>query len=93
MTHPKAPEDIKALLDGPVNSIPTPFLADGQIDLDGFRSIIEVGISGGSAVSLLQCVEARRGNAVTQPGRPRACGQSWRTAGGGGSIGRLELLP
>jgi dihydrodipicolinate synthase/N-acetylneuraminate lyase len=45
--------EIKERLNGPVNSIPTPFLADGQIDMDGFRNIIEVGISGGSGVSLL----------------------------------------
>lgn len=47
------PDEIKDKLTGPVNSIPTPFLKDGQIDWDGFRNIIEVGISGGSGVSLL----------------------------------------
>lgn len=48
--HPKA---IKVRLDGPVNSIPTPFLQDGQVDWQGVRNIIEVGIDGGSQVSLL----------------------------------------
>ena len=49
-THPQT---IKARLDGPVNSIPTPFLANGDIDIDGVRNIIDVGIAGGSEVSLL----------------------------------------
>ena len=46
-------DEIKALIDGPVNSIPTPFLADGEIDWDGVRNIIDMGIEGGSTVSLL----------------------------------------
>ena len=53
MTPQKSPEDIKRELRGPVNPIPTPFLADGQLDWVGFRNIIEVGITGGSPVSLL----------------------------------------
>ncbi len=47
------PQAIRDLLNGPVNSIPTPFFIDGQIDWQGVRNIIEVGISGGSSVSLL----------------------------------------
>ena len=47
------PQTIKDRLDGPVNSIPTPFLANGDIDIDGVRNIIDVGIAGGSEVSLL----------------------------------------
>jgi dihydrodipicolinate synthase/N-acetylneuraminate lyase len=47
------PETIKDRLDGPVNSIPTPFHANGDIDWQGVRNIIDVGIAGGSDVSLL----------------------------------------
>jgi 5-dehydro-4-deoxyglucarate dehydratase len=47
------PAEIRAQLIGPVNSIPTPFLAGGAIDREGFRSIIETGIAGGSGISLL----------------------------------------
>ncbi len=47
------PETIKDRLDGPVNSIPTTFLSNGDIDWQGVRNIIEVGIVGGSEVSLL----------------------------------------
>ncbi len=53
MPEPKSPEEIKERLDGPVNSIPTPFLPDGRIDWQGVRNIIELGITGGSQVSLL----------------------------------------
>jgi len=53
VAEPLSPDEIKSRLTGPVNSIPTPFLADGRIDLEGFRNIIEVGIIGGSGVSLL----------------------------------------
>lgn len=49
----KTVEEIQSLIDGPVNSIPTPFLPDGGIDWQGFRNLIETGISGGSKVSLL----------------------------------------
>ena len=50
---PKAPTEIRELLEGPVMSIPTPFLADGAIDWDGIANIIEVGIGGGTQVTLL----------------------------------------
>lgn len=49
----KEPSEIKALLEGPVNSIPTSFLRDGGIDWNGVANIIETGIAGGSGVSLL----------------------------------------
>ena len=51
--HTKTAEEVKILLNGPVNSLPTPFLPDGEIDWDGVRKIIDVGIEGGSGVSLL----------------------------------------
>ena len=51
--HTKTAEEVKVLLNGPVNSLPTPFLPDGEIDWDGVRKIIDVGIEGGSGVSLL----------------------------------------
>ena len=53
MPTAKTPEEIKPLLEGPVNSIPTPFLLSGEIDREGVANIIETGISGGSQVSLL----------------------------------------
>ncbi|MEE2659231.1 MAG: dihydrodipicolinate synthase family protein [Candidatus Latescibacterota bacterium] len=46
-------EEIRRLLVGPVNSIPTSFHPDGAIDWDGIANIIEVGIASGSQVSLL----------------------------------------
>ena len=49
----KPPDDIRSLLEGPVASIPAPFKADGDIDLDGVANIIEVAIDGGSRVILL----------------------------------------
>ena len=49
----KSISEIRSLLDGPVCSIPTTFNRDGSMDLKGTGSIIEAGISGGSAVSLL----------------------------------------
>ena len=53
MPPAKNPEEIKAQLEGPVNSIPTPFLSGGELDWEGIANIIETGISGGSQVSLL----------------------------------------
>ena len=53
MPERKSPEEVKVGLHGPVNTIPTPFLTDGQIDWKGFRTIVEIGITGGSQVSLL----------------------------------------
>ena len=53
MPTAKTPEEIKTLLEGPVNSIPTPFLPSGEIDREGVANIIETGITGGSQVSLL----------------------------------------
>ena len=49
----KNPEEIKTQLEGPVNSIPTTFLPDGQLDWQGIGHIIDIGIAGGSNVSLL----------------------------------------
>ena len=49
----KTPDEIKAQLAGPVNSIPTTFLPDGHLDWEGIGNTIDTGISGGSAVSLL----------------------------------------
>ncbi|MBI2192318.1 MAG: dihydrodipicolinate synthase family protein [Planctomycetes bacterium] len=49
----RSPEEVRTLLEGPVNSIPTPFLRDASIDWNGVGNIIETGISGGSRVSLL----------------------------------------
>ena len=53
MSEAKTPSEIKDLLEGPVNSIPTTFLSNGDLDWDGIRKVIETGIVGGSQVSLL----------------------------------------
>ena len=53
MSPVKTPDEINAQLAGPVNSIPTTFLPDGQLDWEGIGNTIDTGISGGSAVSLL----------------------------------------
>lgn len=45
--------EIRAMIEGPVNSIPTPFLVDGAVDREGVAEIVEIGIAGGSKVSLL----------------------------------------
>ncbi|MCE2434181.1 MAG: dihydrodipicolinate synthase family protein [Candidatus Latescibacteria bacterium] len=49
----KSPDEIKNLLKGPVTSIPTPFLSNGDIDWNGVGNIIEIGIGSGSGVILL----------------------------------------
>jgi dihydrodipicolinate synthase/N-acetylneuraminate lyase len=46
-------KQIRSMVEGPVNSIPTPFKRDGAIDWDGVAAIVERGIVGGSRVSLL----------------------------------------
>ena len=49
----RSPDDIRAAIDGPINSMPTTFLADGGLDWQGIGRIVDVGIDGGSGVSLL----------------------------------------
>ena len=53
MSQAKTPDEIGELLEGPVNSIPTTFLPDGELDWEGIGNIIDMGIEGGSQVSLL----------------------------------------
>ena len=53
MPSVKKPDEIRNLLEGPVNSIPTTFLPNGQLDWEGIGRIIDVGIASGSKVSLL----------------------------------------
>lgn len=53
MSKTTNPSEIKDRLEGPVNSFPTPFLRNGEVDWKGIRNVIEIGIGGGSAVSLL----------------------------------------
>jgi 4-hydroxy-tetrahydrodipicolinate synthase len=53
MTRGCAPDEIRARLEGPVNSIATPFTREGEVDWSGVRNIVEAGIRGGSGVSLL----------------------------------------
>jgi dihydrodipicolinate synthase/N-acetylneuraminate lyase len=45
--------ELRSRILGPVNSIPTTFTCDGEIDWPGVRKIIETGITGGSMISLL----------------------------------------
>ena len=53
MPSVKKPDEIRNLLEGPVNSIPTTFLPNGQLDWEGIGRIIDIGIASGSKVSLL----------------------------------------
>ena len=53
MPTTKSLEEIRSLLQGPVMSIPTPFLKDGVVDFEGLANLIEIGISGGTQVTLL----------------------------------------
>lgn len=53
MADQKSAEEIKSRIVGPINSMPTPFCLDEQIDWDGFRNTIEKGIEGGTNVTLL----------------------------------------
>lgn len=46
-------EEIRDLLTGPVNSIPTTFTKHSDLDLDGIRNLVEAGIAGGSSVTLI----------------------------------------
>lgn len=46
-------QELRSQIRGPVNSIPTTFTREGEIDWPGVRNIIETGITGGSNVSLL----------------------------------------
>ena len=53
MKTPMSPGQVKEHLTGPVSSIPTSFLPDGEIDWDGVANVIEIAIEGGSGVILL----------------------------------------
>jgi len=46
-------QELRDRLQGPVNSIPTTFTREGEIDWEGLRGIVDVGIEGGSNVALL----------------------------------------
>jgi dihydrodipicolinate synthase/N-acetylneuraminate lyase len=45
--------ELRARVQGPVNSIYTTFTRDGALDWPGIRAMIEAGVAGGSEVSLL----------------------------------------
>src|SRR6478735_7831364 len=45
--------ELRARIQGPVNSIYTTFTRDGDLDWPGIRAMIEAGIAGGSVISLL----------------------------------------
>lgn len=45
--------EIRSMLEGPVNAIPTSFTADGEIDIAGVRNVIDTAIDAGSDVTLL----------------------------------------
>lgn len=53
MPSRRSVDEIRSLIDGPINSIPTPFLDDGEVDWEGVRNIIDAGIAAGSKVVLL----------------------------------------
>ncbi len=46
-------EEVREQLTGPIASLNTPFGRDGSIDYDGFRSLIDANIAGGSNAMLL----------------------------------------
>ncbi|MEX1020079.1 MAG: dihydrodipicolinate synthase family protein [Litorilinea sp.] len=49
----RAPEEIRAMLRGPVTSLHTPFLRDGAIDYASLRGLIDRGIAAGSTTIML----------------------------------------
>ena len=49
----QAPDEIRARLRGPVNSLPTIFTPDGAVDYDGIRSAIDYTIANGGNVIML----------------------------------------
>ena len=49
----RASHEIQSRLVGPVCSIPTPFTQDGDIDEEGVRRVIDVGLNGGTQVIML----------------------------------------
>jgi len=53
MPTTRSREEIQQLLTGPVMSVHTPFLQDGQIDYANLRELIERGIAAGSSTMLL----------------------------------------
>ncbi len=49
----QAPDEIRARLQGPVNSLPTIFTRDGELDHHGIRSAIDYTIANGGNVIML----------------------------------------
>lgn len=49
----RAPEEIRALMRGPVTSLHTPFLRDGALDYASLRGLIERGLAVGSSTIML----------------------------------------
>ena len=53
--HTKTAEEVKILLNGPVNSLPTPFLPDGEIDYRySMAAMINAGFQGYMALESLR---------------------------------------
>ncbi len=49
----RSSEELRSLLTGPVMSVHTPFMRDGEIDYDSLRGLVDRGIEGGSTTMLL----------------------------------------
>ena len=49
----KGPDEIRARLHGPCNSLPTIFNQDGEINFDGMRAVIDKSIEGGCQIIML----------------------------------------
>lgn len=49
----RSSQELRSLLTGPVMSVHTPFMRDGEIDYDSLRGLVERGIEGGSTTMLL----------------------------------------
>ncbi len=55
------PEELKKRIRGPIQSIPTPFTANHNVDYDGVRRIIDVAIEGGIKVILTTAGDSQFG--------------------------------
>ncbi len=49
----RSSEELRTLLAGPVTSLHTPFKRDGEIDFDGLRGLVDLGIEAGSTTMML----------------------------------------
>jgi 4-hydroxy-tetrahydrodipicolinate synthase len=53
MTAKASDDGLRARIAGPVHVVPTPFAADGAVDWEGLRRVVEIGVAGGAPITLL----------------------------------------